>query len=167
MRAETRHLRFPESQMLLARASSPRAALLSVVLLVEACSSSSTTKPSQTAIVADAPAPAAAEVFADGVISDAQEQWRITFTPDGRSAYFASSPEFFPITRKATIYTSRLENGVWSAPVVAPFSGKHSDIDPFITPDGKRLYFSSIRPVDGATPRDIDIWMVERTIDGS
>src|SRR5688500_8847236 len=118
------------------------ARLLSVIFFAEACSSSSTAKPSQTAVVTVAPAPAAAEVFADGVISDAQEQWRITFTPDGRSAYFASSPEFFPIARKATIYVSRLENGAWSAPVVAPFSGKHSDIDPFITPDGKRLYFS-------------------------
>jgi Tol biopolymer transport system component len=106
------------------------------------------------------------QVFAPGSISDQNEQWRITFTPDGRTAYFAESEKFFPFTRKATIYTSTLADGAWSVPVVAPFSGVHSDIDPFVTPDGRRLYFSSIRPVNGAPRNDIDIWMVERTSQG-
>ncbi len=108
----------------------------------------------------------APQIFAPGLISDANEQWRLTFTPDGRTAYFAESEKFFPFTRKATIYTSTLRDGRWSEPVVAPFSGTHSDIDPFITPDGQRLYFSSIRPVNGASRSDIDIWMVERTAQG-
>src|SRR4028119_513089 len=106
------------------------------------------------------------QVFAPGSISDLNEQWRITFTPDGRTAYFAESEKFFPFTRKATIYTSTVTDGAWSAPVVAPFSGVHSDIDPFITPDGERLYFSSIRPVHGTVAGDIDIWMVQRTASG-
>ncbi len=106
------------------------------------------------------------ELFAPGVISGPQEQWRITFTPDGRTAYFASSPQFFPITRQATIYVSRFVDGAWTTPEVAPFSGQYSDIDPFITPDGQRLYFSSIRPVDGVLRGDIDIWYVELTAHG-
>jgi Tol biopolymer transport system component len=112
------------------------------------------------------PAPSTPEVFSPGIISDANEQWRITFTPDGRTAYFAESVDFFPFTRKATIYVSRLVNGNWSEPVTAPFSGQYSDIDPFISPDGRRLYFSSIRPVNGVARNDIDIWMVERTTTG-
>ena len=100
-------------------------------------------------------------VFAPGVISDDNEQWRITFTPDGLTAYFAESPEFFPATRQATIFVSRLENGAWSAPRIAPFSGEHSDMDPFITPDGRRLYFSSIRPRDGAPRGDLDLFVME------
>lgn len=106
------------------------------------------------------------EIFSPGVISDANEQWRITFSPDGKTAYFAESPEFFPFTRQATIYVSRLVDGAWTAPVVAPFSGVYSDIDPFLSPNGQRLYFSSIRPVDGVLRGDIDLWMVERTADG-
>ena len=106
--------------------------------------------------------PRAPEVFAAGSISDSREQWRLTFTPDGTTAYFATSNEFFPFTRKATIYFSTFANGKWSAPVVAPFSGQYSDMDPFISRDGKRLYFSSIRLVDGTTRVDLDIWMVER-----
>ena len=81
----------------------------------------------------------AAAIFAQGVISDAREQWRITFTPDGKTAYFASSAGFFPFTRQATIYVSHLVGGAWSAPEVASFSGRYSDID---------------------------LWMVERTPDG-
>lgn len=106
------------------------------------------------------------EIFAPNVISDDNEQWRITFTPDGKTAYFAESPEFFPFTRQATIYVSHFVGGAWTAPIVAPFSGEYSDIDPFISPNGQRLYFSSIRPVDGVLRGDIDLWMVERTPDG-
>lgn len=107
-----------------------------------------------------------AEVFAPGVISDAREQWRITFTPDGKTAYFTTSDFFFPITRQATIYVSHQDGDSWSTPRVAPFSGTYSDIDPFLTPNGQRLYFSSIRPVDGVMRGDIDLWMVEATAHG-
>ena len=107
--------------------------------------------------------PGAAELFAPGVISDAKRQWRITFTADGRTAYFAESEGFFPATRQATIHVTHRVGGTWTEPTVAPFSGRYSDIDPFITPDGSRLYFSSIRPVDGVLRGDIDVWYVERT----
>jgi Tol biopolymer transport system component len=105
-------------------------------------------------------------VFAPGVISSNDEEWRITFTPDGDTAYFARSPLFFPITRVATIMRSHRVHGGWSTPEVAPFSGTYSDIDPSITSDGKRLFFSSIRPVDGVERTDLDVWMVERGADG-
>jgi hypothetical protein len=124
----------------------------------------------------DGPPPAAAEPFAPGVISDAREQWRLTFTPDGREAYFAASDGFFPRTRRATIYVARRAGGGWTAPEVAPFSGRHSDIDPHVAPDGRRLYFASIRPApdgspngsaDGAPGRgDVDLWVVERAAGG-
>lgn len=105
---------------------------------------------------------AAAELFAPATISDGREQWRITFTPDGRTAYFAAGDGFFPVTRQATIYLSHRRGPEWSPPEVAPFSGVYSDMDPFVSPDGQRLYFSSIRPVGGVMPVDLDLWMVER-----
>src|SRR5690606_11183896 len=95
---------------------------------------------------------------------DERWQWRLTFTPDGATAYYATSDGFFPLTRSATILVSqRSADGSWSQPQVAPFSGTHSDMDPFITPDGTRLYFSSNRPVAGEAKEDFDIWYVERT----
>jgi hypothetical protein len=104
--------------------------------------------------------------FGPGVFSTEREEWRITFSPDGRTAYWAVSDDFFPISRQATIVTSHFSGGAWSAPAVAPFSGVYSDIDPRLSPDGRTLYWSSIRPVDGAPRTDIDLWKVVRTRDG-
>jgi hypothetical protein len=35
-----------------------------------------------------------------------------------------------------------LDNGKWSAPELAPFSGSYFDKEPFVAPDGKELFFS-------------------------
>jgi Tol biopolymer transport system component len=106
--------------------------------------------------------PVVSEVVAPGVLSTDDEEYRITFSPDGQEAYFARGEEFFPFSRQATIYRTVREGEGWSAPEVAPFSGVHADIDPFLTADGTRLYFSSIRP-----PReDADLFVVERSGDG-
>jgi hypothetical protein len=112
--------------------------------------------------VADAVTTPAPVLFAPGVVASADEEWRITFTPDGATAYFARSDDFFPFSRQATIYETRLVDGAWTAPAVAPFSGTYPDIDPFVSPDGSRLFFSSIRPVDGQPREDLDLWVVER-----
>jgi hypothetical protein len=39
-------------------------------------------------------------------------------------------------------------------------------MDPFLSPDGKTLHFSSIRPVNGQERTDADLWRVRRTRDG-
>ena len=149
------------------RALSSAYMTLATMALLAGCRSRSTADASPS-IAAGTRAPElfAPELFAPGVISDANRQWRITFTRDEAVAYFAESEGFFPATRTATIHVSRLRSGQWTEPEVAPFSGRFSDIDPFITPDGSRLYFSSIRPVDGVTRGDIDLWYLERTTSG-
>ena len=116
---------------------------------------------------AAAQSPATAEILAPGVISDARWQWRLTFTPDGKTAYYTVSSAFFPATRQGTIMVTHLQqDGTWSTPAVAPFSGTFSDIDPFISPDGQRLYMSSIRPENGAPKADLDIFVMDRTPEG-
>ncbi len=52
----------------------------------------------------------------------------------------------------------------WSKPFILPFSGKYRDLEPFLSADGLKLYFSSARPVsDTATkPKDVDVWYVTR-----
>lgn len=104
--------------------------------------------------------------FAPGIVSTAKEEYRITFTRDGKTAYFGRADAFFPASRQSWIYETHRVGGEWSTPVVASFSGRYSDIDPFVSPDGRRLFFSSIRPVDGVTRADADVWMVERTASG-
>lgn len=145
-------------------------ALALLLLLVGGCARPSTRtgeapEPGSSARAVQ-PAATRPELFAPGRISDAREQWRITFSRDGSVAYFASSDEFFPLSRKATIYRSHFNGREWSTPDTATFSGKYSDMDPAFSPDGLRLYFSSIRPVNGVLRGDLDIWMVEQTVGG-
>jgi hypothetical protein len=53
---------------------------------------------------------------------------------------------------------------VWTNPEVVAFSGKYQDLEPFLSPNGLRLYFSSNRPVSADTGKikDFDIWIVDR-----
>ncbi len=81
----------------------------------------------------------------------------LTFSPDGKTAFWAEwdgdwgSSESQP----RSIFISRRQPGGWSEPEPAPFSGPYSDDDPFVSPDGRWLYFASERPpADG----EADIW---------
>jgi Tol biopolymer transport system component len=63
--------------------------------------------------------------------------------------------------------TAQREDGIWTSPAAARSPGTFSDVDPFITRDGRRLYFSSNRPIDGAgTSKDADLWYLERQAGG-
>jgi hypothetical protein len=75
----------------------------------------------------------------------------------GRHMVFARSEADF---RNAKIYVAARRGRGWSAPERIAFSDdRYSDSDPWLTPDGRTLYFVSDRP----TPRrpakkDLDIW---------
>jgi Tol biopolymer transport system component len=113
---------------------------------------------------AEAFAAAACKVkpFAGGSLNSPLEESRISFSPDGNTAYFARSESFGPAA-KSTMYESKRVDGKWAEATVAAFSGTFSDFDPFVSSDGKRLYFTSNRPLEGTEPKDNDIWYVEMT----
>lgn len=104
------------------------------------------------------------QLFAEGIISEqANDELFITFTPNMKTLYFTKrvAGGIF------TIYFSEKKNGIWTTPQVAPFSGKFKDQAPFVSPDGKKLFFYSNRPLQGDKPNeDNDIWMVSRTKTG-
>jgi hypothetical protein len=100
--------------------------------------------------------------FAEGGLNSPLEESRISFSPDGNTAYFGRS-ESFGLGAKSTMYVSQRVEGKWAEPTVVPFSGTFSDLDPFVSKDGKRIYFSSNRPIEGTEPKDVDIWFVEMT----
>jgi hypothetical protein len=104
-----------------------------------------------------------ARLFAPGVLSTADDEIGITFTPDGKTAYFTKRSPTTSTRPVQVICVSRFVDGRWSKPEVAPFSGRYADWSPTITRDGSRLFFSSYRPTQGAEPKpDSDLWVMER-----
>ena len=97
------------------------------------------------------------QLFAGNAISTADDESHPAFTPDGKTLYFLKNDPSF---NHWTIVVSHEQNGKWSTPEVAPFSGQFSDADPFITLDGQRFFFISTRPVNGKPKEDTDIWMM-------
>lgn len=104
-----------------------------------------------------------ARLLAPGIISTAAPEFAATVGPDGTLYFNRTSPD----RGELTILSSRFVDGRWSEPVVVEFSGEHRDIDPFVTPDGRFLYFASDRPlVEGDTTGDFNVWRAERSPDG-
>ncbi|MDB5089587.1 MAG: hypothetical protein JWR09_3581 [Mucilaginibacter sp.] len=99
-----------------------------------------------------------ASVFSKGTISTDSGEFAPTFSPDGKTVYFTGASN--------SIYFSKLKDGKWTKPSVANFSGRWKDMDPFMSPDGKKIFFSSYRPYNGtAQLKFAHIWFVDR-VDG-
>lgn len=106
-----------------------------------------------------------AALFAPGIVSTSGDEFGTAFSPDGATVFFARRSPTTSSSPVQAIFFSRLESGRWSTPEIAPFSGVWPDFAPTFAPDGKRLFFASLRPRKGGGDRvrdDLDIWMVER-----
>jgi hypothetical protein len=101
----------------------------------------------------------APEIFAPGIISTGMSESAIAVTPDGNEIFYTVHAG-----NSETIVTTRLENGRWTAPEVAFFSGKYLDGFPAMHPDGSKLYFHSYRPLDESTQIAdvVNIWFIEK-----
>ena len=84
----------------------------------------------------------------------------IAISPDGQEMYYTVQTSRNILS--TILYRKRQRNG-WSKPEVAPFSGVFNDLEPAFSPDGKKLYFCSNRPLSGSATKDYDIWVMERT----
>ena len=102
-----------------------------------------------------------AEVFGPDIISANHSS--VTIAPDGKEIYWQSAAE-------RVIWMIKMQNGRWTMPEAVPFSlavkGKYIDDVPMITPDGKKMFFTSTRPVGPDLPRKENIWHANRTTDG-
>ncbi|MEI9810652.1 MAG: hypothetical protein WDO16_23810 [Bacteroidota bacterium] len=105
-------------------------------------------------------APASPQVFAENQVSTGFNERDFTLSPDGTELFYSiQSPKG---VFQSIIYRQRNSSGNWSEPVLAPFAGKFSDIEAAFSPDGKKLFFSSNRPLSGTVIKDFDIWVVEK-----
>jgi ankyrin repeat protein len=110
------------------------------------------------------------ELFAPGIVSAI---WGLhstaVFSPDGNEVYWAPMMTFpGEIYSRGGLQMMTRVGGRWKPPGWAPFSGPNDEDDvPFFSPDGKRVYFISRRPVpDDARGRSERIWYADRTADG-
>ncbi|MFN8354175.1 MAG: hypothetical protein U0Y10_07015 [Spirosomataceae bacterium] len=102
-----------------------------------------------------------AQVFAPGIVSTGAYERDLAIAPDGKSIFWTVVS---PKNLFSTVVYRTVIAGKWSETQVAPFSGQYSDLEPAFSPDGKRLFFVSNRPLEGkGKPKDFDIWMVEKT----
>lgn len=106
------------------------------------------------------PAAHSPQLFGENTISTGDDESHPHFTADGKTLYFLKNT---PIFDHWTIVVSREQNGKWTTPEVAPFSGQYADADPFITVDGQHFFFISTRPVDGKPKEETDIWMMKKS----
>ena len=100
------------------------------------------------------------EVFAPGIVSTGMSEINACFSPDYTEFLFSV---IMP-SRQFVIMSMKYNDHHWSSPEVASFSGVYSEADPFITADGRYLYFVSKRPIDSSQqPKtDWDIWRVKK-----
>lgn len=103
------------------------------------------------------------KVFAPGIVS-------LENTLENGCTFSRGLTEFY-FTREdrskgyCWIFVSRLVDGRWMPPEVAPFSGKQfTDCEPHISPDGKMLFFVRMHPTDQSFENGL--WFVRRTETG-
>lgn len=83
-------------------------------------------------------------VFAPGIVSTPYEEWSVSFTPDGNTVYFSEGTIYM-----AVCYSKKVSGG-WAKPKVASFSEKWPGWDPFVSPDGKKIFYVSNQPLPDA-----------------
>jgi hypothetical protein len=99
--------------------------------------------------------------FLSEIISQYPSVRDVAISADGSEVYFSLQGYQGELS---TIVSVNSSNGNYSKPQVSSFSGNYHDLEPFLSPDGLRLYFSSDRPLDNKSNelKDYDIWFVER-----
>jgi hypothetical protein len=112
------------------------------------------------------PAPLEPTVFAPGIVSTGFAERDVAMMPDGSEIYWGVTGNNYIWS---TVLFSRLVDGRWTEPEAAPccLDPGFTDLEPHITPDGRRFLWLSDRPGPGrASKGGQDIWVMDRDDDG-
>jgi Tol biopolymer transport system component len=102
------------------------------------------------------------EIFAPGIVSTVENQeFAGTFSPDGKEFFFTKVIE---APNKHIMYTT-IKDGKWTEPSLSPISYECSEAEPHISPDGKKLFYASRRPLPGNTEvaSSSNIWISNKS----
>jgi Tol biopolymer transport system component len=136
--------------------------ILTFILVLAACRPSEADR----LFMGQTPPGAEVDVFAPGIVSiEDGKEYKITFSPDLQEILFTRRT---PNGRNDRIWYSRLEKGELTPPELAPFACDCLEMDPSFTPDGRRVYYNSKRPLPGEESLSdrFNVWYVDRTANG-
>jgi len=102
-------------------------------------------------------------LFAPGLISTSGNERDMAISPEGNEIFYSLST---PDNKMGALIHLKKQGKKWSAPEVVSFSGTYRDIEPFFSPDGRKLFFASNRPLyEGDNSIDYNIWYVMKEED--
>ena len=103
------------------------------------------------------------EIFAPGIVSTGAWEYGTAFSRDGREFYYAIAGPPYNV-----IVSMKEVNGIWTKPEIASFSGMYDEHDMLFSPEGKKLYYTSKRPLisEGDPEKENSIWVVTKKENG-
>lgn len=102
-------------------------------------------------------------LFEPGNVSSAAYELNANFSADGREFFFTRANGDWS---EMTIYQCTWSGLGWSPPRQLPFNGDYVNADPFLSPNGGRLYFASRRDAAGTPTAEFDLFYVDRNESG-
>lgn len=142
-------------------------AILVLAALLAGCGSKSGFPVLRGPYLGQTPPGAEPALFAPGIVSTGFYERDVAVSPDGSEIFYG-----LIFGQNVTIMRTRLANGAWTEPEIAPFARalEYYCLEPAFSPDGARLYFLSTRPPEGAEAKPgwghQNIWAVDRGSDG-
>ncbi|MCL6272821.1 hypothetical protein M3P19_02315 [Muricauda sp. 2012CJ35-5] len=103
------------------------------------------------------------ELVQPGTISTNGFEFGTSISPDSKELFFVKGISGF---RRTVLVYSTWQDGYWSKPKIAPFSGQYRDGNPYHAKDGKGLYFTSSRPTSNPELGATNLWFVARNDQG-
>lgn len=140
--------------------------LIIITLIVVSCHEENSENPPRGSYLGQEPPGDTPEIFAPGIICNGLYERDVAMTPDGKEMYFGV---VLGNNTYSTIIYSKQIDGQWTSPEVAAFCNnpKVKDLEPFISPDGKKFLFVSNRTNAEGTEagKNWDIWVMDRAGD--
>ena len=102
-------------------------------------------------------------LFAPGIVSHGQNHSSVAISPDGKELYWSSEAKGVELK----IWFTKLESKRWTKPEVVSFCKEDSKEydNPFVTPDGSKLFFTTTRP-GAVSQKKETIWYADRASSG-
>jgi ankyrin repeat protein len=106
------------------------------------------------------------EIFLPGIIMHLNPPHNgLAISPDSKEIYWTETSINYDLY--SSVWFMKEVDGIWTPPLVATLSSRHLDSYPCFSLDGKRIFFSSNRPLEEKMePKDSNIWYVEKTKEG-